>query len=255
VQHSPRSWSHLNGAFSFGSMRRWQGRLDYRRRRHDLASGDTFLFDPGELFFAPSTAGADGAFRVIEIAPTTFEALCRAEGVRGAIHFGLTTTRAARGLAQALDALEGALAQGAEPLELQSRLAAVAHEAVANVLETSRRSPHLSPLRPCEKLRDLLHGSEAARLNLCDFARECGVSQFQLLRAFKRRYGAPPHAYGLHVRLERARQMLSRGFSVAQAAAANDFTDQSHLTRHFKRIWGMTPGRYAVGQSLTQVIE
>jgi hypothetical protein len=36
-----------------------------------------------------------------------------------------------------------------------------------------------------------LHSSEGYRVNLCDFARDAEVSQYQLLRQFKRRYGAP----------------------------------------------------------------
>ena len=74
-----------------------------------------------------------------------------------------------------------------------------------------------------------------------------GVSQYRLLRAFKRAYGLPPHAYELNGRMQRARQMLRTGHTAAAAAAAaaSDFTDQSHFSRHFRRMWRMTPGQYA----------
>ncbi len=41
-----------------------------------------------------------------------------------------------------------------------------------------------------------------------------------------------------------ARQLLAVGESVTDAAVAVGFFDQSHLTRHFRRIVGVTPGRY-----------
>jgi AraC-like DNA-binding protein len=85
-------------------------------------------------------------------------------------------------------------------------------------------------------------------VSLLGFAREAEVSQFQLLRDFKRRYGSTPHAYGLHVRVERARSLLRSGASVADAAAAADFVDQSHFTRYFRRVWTLTPGQYARGE-------
>jgi AraC-like DNA-binding protein len=245
---STREWGHQCSTFAFGSMRDWNGSLDYRRRKLNLASGDTFLFDAGELFHAVPFEGRAGAFRVLEFAPETFEAACRAEGSNAPVHFAHIVTKVSPQLEAALDALQAALLRDAEPLEQQSRLAVLAHAAVTTVLEQVPRKPSKpAPLGPCARLREILHSTESTQLNLSDFARNVGVSQFQLLRTFKRHYGYPPHAYGLHVRVERARQMLRRGFTVAQAAAANDFTDQSHLTRHFRRIWGVTPGVYASG--------
>lgn len=246
-----RSWGHLNGAFAFGSMWDWQGRLEYRRQSFSLARGDTLVFDAGEFFHATPADERPGAFGVLEILPETFEALCKAEGRRAPIHFARGTIKAAPLMAKAVDALHAALLQDADPLEQQSRLAVLTHAAVTTCLEPGLRAPTKPvPLGPCERLREMLHESDGTRITLCDFARDAGVSQFQLLRAFKRRYGLPPHAYGLHVRVERARQMLRHGFSVAQAAAANDFTDQSHFTRHFRRIHGVSPGRYATSASL-----
>lgn len=246
VANSARRWSHLNGAFSFGSMLDWHGRIEYRRRHHDLPRGRTLMFDPGEFFDSQPFEGRAGSFRIVEIRPETFEALCRTEGVRGPIHFGEPVAKASPELTRALNGLRSSVIRGTDPLEEQSWLAAVAHAAVGSALERGTRSVKTLPaLGPCERLRELLHSSEGSTIDLCDFAEAAGVSQFQLLRAFKKRYGSPPHAYRLHVRILRARQMLHAGCTVAEAAAATDFTDQSHFTRHFRRVWGITPGRYA----------
>jgi len=249
VFESARVWSHLIGAFCFSTAWDWRGQIGYRRRQLSMPKGDTFLFEPGEFYAAEPFGGKAGSFRVVEVQVETLEALCRAEGHRGAIHFSHATANAtaAPSLAAALSALERAFLSDAEPLDLQSRVATLAHAAMSTVLEsTPRRERRLAvPLGCCERLRDALHSTEAAQLNLFEFAQQAGVSQYQLLRAFKRRYGAPPHAYGLHVRIERARQMLHRGYSATEAAAANDFADQSHFARHFRRVWRMPPGQYA----------
>jgi AraC-like DNA-binding protein len=68
------------------------------------------------------------------------------------------------------------------------------------------------------------------------------VSPFQLIRAFHAVFGVPPHAYLMQVRLRAARTMLVRGESITTAAFTCGFVDQSHLTRVFKRYYGMTPG-------------
>jgi AraC-like DNA-binding protein len=246
IEDSARVWGHLNAAFAFGSMRTWRGQLEYRRRVHALGPGETFLFDPGELFRGAPSPESVGSFQVLEVRPSLLEELCRSEGARAPVHFASAVLKAPRALSSALARLSRAVLAAEDALTLQSRLVQLLHTALTDVLE---HNPHptrrLPPLGPCERLRELLHSSEATSINLSEFARAEDVSQFQLLRTFKRRYGSPPHAYGLHVRVERARELLRRGLSVAEAAAATDFTDQSHFTRHFRRIWGMTPGAYA----------
>ncbi|EPR39814.1 AraC protein arabinose-binding/dimerization [Desulfovibrio sp. X2] len=76
-------------------------------------------------------------------------------------------------------------------------------------------------------------------------AREAGLSPWHFLRSFRRRYGLTPHALLVQRRCAAAARLMRQGLPPAQAAAAAGFTDQSHLTRHFKRIYGITPGVYA----------
>jgi len=85
----------------------------------------------------------------------------------------------------------------------------------------------------------------AAPLTLADLADEAGISRFQLLRAFAHETGLPPHAYRMQRRVVLARQLIARGVSLADAAAAAGFADQSHMTRAFVRLLGVTPANYA----------
>jgi AraC-like DNA-binding protein len=71
------------------------------------------------------------------------------------------------------------------------------------------------------------------------------MSAFHLARCFKKQLGLPPHAYLTQLRLQRARRLLAGGLGLAEAAAAVGFYDQSALSRHFKKIYGVTPGQYA----------
>ena len=57
--------------------------------------------------------------------------------------------------------------------------------------------------------------------------------------------GIPPHRYLTGRRLDRARRMLLAGRRPAEVAVEVGFHDQAHLTRHFKRMLGVTPGAYA----------
>jgi len=54
-----------------------------------------------------------------------------------------------------------------------------------------------------------------------------------------------PHAYPTQLRLKRARELIDGGQSIADAALLAGFSDQSHLTRRFKKSYVLTPGLYS----------
>lgn len=92
--------------------------------------------------------------------------------------------------------------------------------------------------------RSYMHDNLAENVSLDHLAEVAGTRPFRLIRAFKRQHGLPPHAYLTQLRVRRARDMIAAGCPPALAAAEVGFADQSHLNRHFKRILGITPGRY-----------
>ncbi|WP_336206747.1 AraC family transcriptional regulator [Nonomuraea sp. LPB2021202275-12-8] len=104
------------------------------------------------------------------------------------------------------------------------------------------------------RAREFLHASlgspgdgrrpPPAAPSLKELAAAAGATPFALLRSFQRAYGLPPHAYLTQLRVRHARELLERGVPAAAAAVSVGFCDQSHLSRHFRRIVGATPGAY-----------
>ena len=70
------------------------------------------------------------------------------------------------------------------------------------------------------------------------------LSPYHLIRTFRAAVGIPPHAYLRQVRVQRAKTLLALGRPIADVALTTGFVDQSHLTRWFKRLWGVTPAQY-----------
>ena len=83
-----------------------------------------------------------------------------------------------------------------------------------------------------------------APLSLTELAQTVGLSTFHAARLFTREIGLAPHAWRNRMRLNLALQALRAGVSVTDVAAASGFTDQSHFTRHFKKTFGVSPGRW-----------
>jgi AraC-like DNA-binding protein len=92
--------------------------------------------------------------------------------------------------------------------------------------------------------REYLEAHAVENVTLQDLARSAGLSAFHLCRVFHETVGMTPHAYQTQIRVRRAKSLLVTGLPIGLAAAEAGFYDQAHLTRHFKRIVGMTPGRY-----------
>ncbi|RDK03220.1 AraC family transcriptional regulator [Paraburkholderia lacunae] len=102
-----------------------------------------------------------------------------------------------------------------------------------------------SVLGPIARAKARIDDDPAAPLTLADLAADAGMSRFQLLRGFAHEMGLPPHAYRMQRRVVLARQLIARGVGLADAAAGAGFADQSHMTRAFVRLLGVTPASYA----------
>lgn len=88
------------------------------------------------------------------------------------------------------------------------------------------------------------------RFTLDHLARQAGVSRFHFARLFRVSMGESPMAYLLKSRIERAKQMLLQNDRpVCEIAASLGFCDQSHLTRTFRRMTGLTPREFSRSQT------
>jgi AraC-like DNA-binding protein len=91
---------------------------------------------------------------------------------------------------------------------------------------------------------ELLRDAFSERLSLEQMATAARLTPFQLIGAFNRTIGLTPHTYLTQLRLRAAIAHLTAGRPLIEAAVASGFYDQSALTRHFKRTFGMTPLQY-----------
>lgn len=101
---------------------------------------------------------------------------------------------------------------------------------------------------PIARAKARIDDDPASALTLADLAADTGMSRFQLLRGFALETGLPPHAYRMQRRVALARHWIAQGAALADAAAAAGFADQSHMTRAFVRLLGVTPANYAAAR-------
>ena len=99
--------------------------------------------------------------------------------------------------------------------------------------------------RPLRLVLDYIQEHLAEDISLETLAGVAGLSPFHFARLFKRSVGTAPHQYLIRRRVERAKELLlTTNTEIAEIASQVGFCDQSHLTSHFKRTYGIAPGAF-----------
>lgn len=132
-----------------------------------------------------------------------------------------------------------AVSAGADRLALEVALA----EAVRALIVIKSVEP--SYTRPVERALEYLRARLCDSITLNDLARHAVLDKFHLCRAFRAQIGMPPHRYLTHLRIARAKELLRQGVRASDLAPLVGLYDQAQLTRHFRRLVGTTPARYA----------
>jgi AraC-like DNA-binding protein len=144
-------------------------------------------------------------------------------------------------LAEALGALDAPLGE-LEGDDLIVRLAG----ALARRAGAPRRALARPASRRAEIARDYLEANAMRTVSSAELERATGLDRYALARHFRALYATSPHRYLVMRRLQRARAMIGAGGALADVAMATGFADQAHFSRHFKKAFGMSPGRWAM---------
>lgn len=240
ARHFPRH-SHAN--FGIGLIEHGAHRSASGRGAVEAHAGDLIAHNPGEVHDGQPLGGPTRRWRMVHMDPHALHAAVLAPGE--APHPGLELARpvmhdpllraALHRFFEQVDAAGSALACE----EAWARVCGLLLQAHASELPRPSAAPGRLAL-----VRDRLGDQLADPPSLAELAELAGLSRYQLLRRFSQAYGLPPHAWLQQQRNEHARQLIRQGRTLADAAAASGFADQSHMTRHFVRQFGFTPGAW-----------
>ena len=96
-----------------------------------------------------------------------------------------------------------------------------------------------------KRVEELMRAAPEEAHSLDDLARVAGMTKFHFLRSFRARFGLPPHAYLLGLRVQRAaEQIRSSDRSLTSIALELGFGSSSRLTEAFRKAHGTTPSAW-----------
>lgn len=115
----------------------------------------------------------------------------------------------------------------------------------ADEVDSTSRTPAL----PMDAIRRHIRAHLGGRIRVSDIAHIAGLDAFAFARALRREFHTTPYALVIAMRVEMAEHLLRDGMSVVDAAQSVGFCDQSHLTRHFRRRFGVTPSKVRLARN------
>ena len=244
IEHEDRIRTTYAETFLVGVV--YQGAYDgwYRGAVHTVTAGALKLKEPGQVhrgvrIHAPFTM--QGAM----FSHATVAAAAAELGLRGPPCFAASSHGPGQRATRLAFAMHAALSRADSPEIERATLIA---ETLAELLSGGSRSgtpPDQRAPRAVRLARSFLHDALADKVTLDAVAAHAGLDKFHLVRAFRAEVGLPPYEYLTHARVAKAKELLQHGTRVAEAAQAVGFCDESQLHRHFRRIIGITPGRFS----------
>jgi AraC-like DNA-binding protein len=233
---------HRHDTYAIGYTLSGVQSFDYRGTRLDSLESDVVVIHPDELHDGRAGAPSGFRYKMLYLEPRLIRNALgdRARSlpfVRSAVS---SYPRLLRALLAALDDLDRPL----EALETDQVVLAVAQALLALDPRASAGSLGSSSTPAVEKARQFLDTHFARVVASEELEALTGIDRYTLARHFRARLGTSPYRYLTMRRLDQAKALINSGYSLAEAAQASGFADQSHMTRRFKLAFGLPPGRW-----------
>ena len=195
--------------------------------------GDVTFIHAGEVHVSESI-GTE--YRILNIHPHLLNTIAAEVG---AVHFFPRISND-RFLYRSILNLHLKLEQNLSPLEHESEF----YSTIGRLLMKQNPGVQNESKESVQLVRDYLQSHYAENVTLDHLTAITNLSPYYLIRIFRQHVGVPPHEYQTQLRVSRAKQLLRKGNPISEVALETGFFDQSHFSRKFKRIVGVSPGQY-----------
>ncbi|HDS1736881.1 AraC family transcriptional regulator [Pseudomonas sp. BP8] len=229
---------HRHDTYSIGRTLAGVQSFHYKGALCHGVPGNTLVLHPDEVHDGMAGTDAGFRYRMAYIDPALIQNVLGGEPlpfIAGGLSSDPRLYRASEAFVQALD----------HPLETLEEQDAVYDLAIAlRAVGGKPRGRKLLDYRAAERARAFIMEHIHLGITLEMLEQASGREQWSLSRDFRALYGTSPYRFVTLRRLDAVRRLMLDGFTLVDAALAAGFHDQSHMTRHFTRSYGVSPLRW-----------
>ena len=245
TQSFPR---HTHDGFGVGVIERGALGFYYRGENVVASAGVINLVNPGEVHTGHAASKEGWTYRMFYFSADLLRAIAsQIAGRPRTIPFFRTGVIHDRFLAGVIHSLHQSLEKGgATILEQESRFLLMLTHLIRRHVEAPQPLQTIGrEHQAVKKAIEFIKAHYNQNISIHILASNANLSPFHFIRIFNYHTGLTPHAYLIQVRIKKAKNLLQKGWKIIDTAYETGFTDQSHLSRHFKRLMGFTPGQYS----------
>lgn len=229
---------HRHDTYAIGRTLAGVHSFHYRNSMRHSLPGGTIVLHPDELH--DGEAGTDEGFhyRILYIEPAVLQ---QALGGKPLPFIPEGISRDPR-LYMASQSLMQGMECPIDPLEEEDAIhdLAWALDAVAGARPGRKALDYIA----AERAREYIHSALDSAVTLEKLEQASGRDRWSLSRDFRALYGTSPYRYLTMRRLDYVRSLMVIGKTLTDASLIAGFSDQSHMTHHFTRAYGITPARW-----------
>jgi AraC-like DNA-binding protein len=234
---------HRHDTYAIGFTLQGVQTFRYRGAAEHSLPGKVFVLHPDEAHDGHAGTSAGFRYKILYLEPGAIhdalgEARTPLPFVREAVS---TNQRLAAAIMPALDDLGLAT----EELHRDQIILELAEALAASDPSVIRRKLSARHWRAVGRVRDFLDANVRSVVTSAELEAAAGLSRYAVARHFRACFGTSPYRYLIMRRLDQVHSLIRHGTPLVAAALSCGFADQSHMTRHFKRAYGMPPGRWA----------
>ena len=248
AQYTTQTFSrHIHEGYALGVIEQGALAFSYRGKQLVASAGTVNLVIPGEAHDGKAASPAGWSYRMFYLSPEVLEKTVHelyGKWRRPYFSAGVLEDDLLAGQIQtAHRSMENS---EASILEQETRLISLLSYFVSRHSDWSGAwDEQYNEDRSVMLVRQYIEEHFAENITMQQLAQTCHLSTFHLIRLFRRRVGVPPHIFLKQVRVRRSREFLGQGMAPALVAQTAGFVDQSHFTRQFRQIVGITPSQYS----------
>jgi AraC-like DNA-binding protein len=234
--------AHRHDTYALGLTLSGVQSFDYRGSRRDSTAGQAIILHPDEVHNGRSGIEAGFRYRMLYLEPRMVrQALGKRAKALPFVPAGVSADpRLVRAVSRALADLDGAPCG----LEVDDIVLGLSEAMLAQDPSLCQDSHGGVSFDAAERARQFLDNNLDRSVQSPELEAVAGLDRFTLARHFRASFGTSPYNYLVMRRLDRARSLLATDRGLVDIACACGFADQSHMTRQFRRAYGMTPGRW-----------
>ncbi len=228
---------HRHDTYAIGQTLSGVQNFHYRGALQHSLAGMTMVLHPDEQHDGEAGTTAGYHYRMIYIEPALIQSILQ----------GKPLPFIQQGLSQ-----DPRLFQATQNLLLHKHLDTLEEEdalfdlatRLCEVSDSKLQNTKTFDYRAAETAREYILAYPQENLSLKDLEQQTDRDRWSLSRDFRLLFGTSPHRYMTMRRLESVKAYLSQGESLVNAAIRAGFFDQSHMTRHFIKAFGLSPAQW-----------